>query len=71
MQVTVEIRVEPKPRTHRPIVFGQRNSTAPKDEPHAPVFDRRFEQWISGEAAPCFQFSANVFTIADNRDQIA
>src|SRR5713101_8679874 len=71
MQVTVEIRVEPKPRAHRPIVFGHRNSPAPKDEPRAPVFDGAFEQWIPGEPAPCFQFRANALFVTDNRDQIA
>jgi hypothetical protein len=71
MQVTVKIRIEPKPRAHRPIVYGPRNSPAPKDEPQAPVFDRRFDQWVPGESAPCFQFKGNAFFITDNRDQIA
>ena len=72
MQVAVEIRVEPKPRAHRPIVFGQhRNSPAPEDPPRAPVFDRGFEQWIPGEPAPRFQFRANAFFVTDHRDQIA
>jgi len=71
MQVTVEVRVKPKPRTHRPIVVGRRHCPAPKDEPLAPILDGRFEQWIAGEPAPCFQFGANVFPVTDNRDQIA
>src|SRR5260370_3951842 len=71
MQVTVEVRVEPKPRTHRRIVFRRRNSPAPKDEPRAPIFQTGFEQWVPGEPAPRFQFRANTFFITDDRDQIA
>jgi hypothetical protein len=71
MQVAVEVRVEPKPRAHGPIVFGHRNGPAPKDEPRAPVFDRRFEQWVSGEPTPCFQFKAKAFVVTDNRNQVA
>ncbi len=71
MQVTIEVRVEPKPRTHRPIVFRRRNGPAPKDGPHAPVFNCRFEQWVPGEPAPYFQFRAEALFVANNRDQIA
>src|SRR5260370_28648883 len=71
MQVAVEVRVEPKPRAHRPKVFGRRNCHAPKDEPRAPIFDSGFEQWVPGEPAPCLQFKANAFFVTDHRDQIA
>src|ERR1700746_2509000 len=71
MQVTVEIRVEPKPRPYRPIVLRHRNSPASKDEPRAPVFDRGFEQWIPGESAPRFQLRSNVLLVTDHRYQIA
>src|SRR5260370_33370168 len=71
MQVAVEVRVEPKPRTERTIVFGRRNCPAPKDEPRAPILDRRFEQWVPRKPAPRLQFRADAFFITDNRDQIA
>ena len=35
------------------------------------VLDRRLEQWVPGEPAPCFQFKANAFFVSNNRDQIA
>jgi len=70
-QVAVEIRVEPKPRAHRPIIFGrQRNRTAPEDPTRATLLQGGFQQWIPGEAAPRFQLRANAFFVTDNRDQI-
>src|SRR3989454_8814031 len=50
--VTVEIRVEPKPRAHGPIVCGgYRNSAAPEDPPRAAFFNRCFQQRRSTRVA--------------------
>jgi hypothetical protein len=76
MQVTVEIRIEPKPRAHRPIVFcwysgRRRNNPAPEDPPRTAVFERSLQQWISCEPAPRFQLRSNALFVADYPDQIA
>src|SRR6266849_1341099 len=76
MQVTVEIRVEPKPRADRAIGFCRypgrhRNSPVAEDPARAAVFNRCFEQRIPGESAPSFQLGANAFFITDNCDQVA
>src|SRR5215471_18442420 len=72
MQVAVEIRVEPKPRAHRPTSFGRQSSgAASKDEPRPPIFDCGFEQWIPGEPTPRFQFWADAFFVAEKGNQIA
>jgi hypothetical protein len=72
MQVTVEIRIEPKPRAHGPIVCGRcRKSSAPEDPPRAAIFNGGFEQRVSGESAPGLQLRANAFFVTENRDQIA
>src|ERR1700751_6422975 len=76
MHVTVEIRVEPKSRAHRPIFFWRdagrrRNRPATEDPPRSASFCRCFDKWIPGEPAPGFQFQSNALFVTDHRDQIA
>ncbi len=72
MQVTIEIRVQPKPRAHRPIVFGRhRNSPAPENPARAAFFDRSFKKWVPCESAPRFQLRSNALFVTDHCDQIA
>ena len=55
MQISVKIRVEPKPRAHRPIVFEHQEQPRTEGASRArPIFDRGFEQWVPSEPAPCF-----------------
>jgi hypothetical protein len=71
MQVTVKIRVKPKPRAHRPIVCGgYPNSTTPEDPPRAAFFNRCFQQRIPGEPAPRFQLRTNAFVLTGKGNQI-
>src|ERR1700752_1992489 len=75
MQVTVKIRVDPKPRANRPIVFRRypkrRNRPAAEDPPRATLIRPSFEKWIPREPAPGFQFQSNALFVTDHRDQIA
>src|SRR6266404_4362034 len=74
MQVTVEIRVEPKPRAHRAAVFvfvlGSCNSPVSEDPACAAVFNRCFEECVPGEPAPRFQLRSNALFVTEQRDQI-
>src|ERR1043166_2325559 len=71
MQVTVEIRVEPKPRTHWPSVFNTYRSRSTTEHPsHPALFDCRLYECVSSKPAPCFQFWSNTLVLTDHRDQI-
>src|SRR5262249_15406560 len=71
-QVTVEIRVQPKPRAHRAIVLGrQRYRPATENPPRTAFFERSLEQAIPGESAPGFQLRSEALFITDYGDQIA
>jgi hypothetical protein len=48
-----------------------RNGAAAKNPTRTPVYHCCIEQWISGEAAPGFQFWADALFITNHRDQIA
>ena len=76
MQVTVEIRVEPKPRAHRPIVFGfvwAGAATAPQRKTHRV---RPFSTVVSSSGFPVNRHHVsnsgpNALFVTDHRDQIA
>src|SRR4029077_17030536 len=75
-EVAVEIRVQPKPRTHWAIVFfrypgGDRHRPIAVDSPRAVVFNRCFEECIPGEPAPRFELGSNAVVITYHSDQIA
>src|SRR5438132_244046 len=71
-QVTIEIRVEPNPRPHRPSVFGRHRNTPTAENPACTAFfDSSFQQWVPGEPAPRFQLRSNALFVTDYRDQIA
>ena len=75
MQVAVEVRVQPKPRTHRPIVFcrcpsSRGNNPASEDPARAAIFRSGFHKWISGKSAPRFQLRSNALVVTDQRHQI-
>jgi hypothetical protein len=71
-QVAVEIRIEPKPRAYRPIVFGRHhNSPTTEDPTRTAFFDSRLQQRVTGESAPCFQLRSDALLVTDHRHQIA
>src|SRR6185369_13000039 len=70
MEVTVEIRVEPKSRADRTTVFSRNRSTT--EDPARPAFlYRGLHQCISSEATPRFQLWSNTRFVRNHADQIS
>ena len=75
MQVTVEIRVEPKPRSYWPIFFRHLdrwgNRPVAEDPASSAVFNGCFKECVPGKATPGSEIRSNARIVTDHRDQIA
>src|SRR4051812_22884537 len=72
MKITVEVRVEPKPRIQRPVLtFGSGNGSAAENPSRTPFGYCCFNKRVTRETAPTLQLRPNAFFITDNCNQIS
>jgi hypothetical protein len=72
MQVTVEIRVEPKTRADRAIgVRIRRSLSAPEHPPRTVRLDGRIDQRVAGETAPMLEVGAEIRVATNDGQEIA
>ncbi len=72
MQVTIEIRIQPKAGSDRACGVGSRGSLPAPDNPSCAIrLDNRIDQRVAGKAAPSFKLGAESFFTANYRQEIA